>query len=142
MRGGTIRRYALVALAVLATASMFPSFDGSSGDRQPIVPTERARYSGTDCGTFSSASIYPTARVTALRGVTCARALAVAKAYDASGRQLGKWRCALSHGGGNDLFSCGKGGRRGNLRKWPHALVAKGEGPPSASALLSGGESG
>jgi hypothetical protein len=68
--------------------------------------------------------------VIALRGVGCARATQVSKAYDSAGRQLGSWRCALSHGGGPDLFSCGKGGRRGNLRKWPHALLVKGEGTP------------
>ena len=134
MQGAKIRTYALVALATLAAASMFPSFGGSSHHRSPAVPNERARYSATDCGTFPSTSIYPTARVTALRGVGCTRALEVAKAYDSRGKQLGRWRCALAHGAGTVLFSCGKGGRRGNLRKWPHALVAKGEGTQRVAA--------
>ena len=129
-----IRRYALVILAALAAASMFPSFGGGSGHGSGYLHTQRARYAATDCGTFPSTSIYPTARVTALRGVGCARALEVAKAYDSRGKQLGRWHCALSHGSGTDLFSCGKGGRRGNLRKWPHALVAKGEGTPRVDA--------
>jgi len=128
MQRAQIRHYALPVLAVLAAASMFPSFGGGSDKAPPTVRPERARYVATDCGTFASTSIYPTARVTALRGVACGRALEVAKAYDKSGKQLGTWRCALAHGGGTALFSCGKGGRRGNLRKWPHALVARGEG--------------
>jgi hypothetical protein len=127
MQRAKIRRYALLTVAVLAAASMFPSFGGGSEKVPPTARAEQARYTATDCGTFASTSIYPTARVTALRGVGCTRALDVAKAYDKSGKQLGKWRCALAHGGGTDLFSCGKGGHKGNLRKWPHALVAKGE---------------
>jgi hypothetical protein len=131
MPRATIRRYALLILAALASASMFPSLGGGSEKRSPTIRAERARYAAIDCGTFASTSSYPTARVRALRGVRCARALDVAKAFDKSGKQLGKWRCALAHGGGTDLFSCGKGGHRGNLRKWPHALVAKGEGAPT-----------
>jgi hypothetical protein len=130
MQRAKIRRYVLVILVLLAAASMFPSLGGGSDQRSPIIHPVRARYAATDCGTFPSTSIYATARVTALRAVTCARAIQVAKAYDSAGRQLGKWRCALSHSSGTDLFSCGKGGRRGNLRKWPHALLAKGEGTP------------
>jgi hypothetical protein len=131
MSWARIRGYALVVVVALAAASMFPSLGGGSGHRSGYVRTEPARYAPVDCGTFASSSIYPLARVTALRGVGCARALDVAKAYDKAGKQVGKWRCALAHGGGTDLFSCGKGGRRGNLRKWPHALVAKGEGTPT-----------
>jgi hypothetical protein len=131
MQPTNIRHWSLVAVAALAAASMFPSFGGGSGDPPSYVHPERARYAATDCGTFPSSSIYPTARVTALRGVGCGRALEVAKAYDKDGKQLGSWRCALAHGGGSDLFSCGKGGKRGNLRKWPHALIAKGEGSPT-----------
>jgi hypothetical protein len=131
MQWAKMRRYVLMLVVALATASMFPSFGGGSGRQPSIVHTERARYAATDCGTIASTSIYPMARVTALRGVGCGRALEVAKAYDKSGKQLGSWRCALAHGGGTDLFSCGKGGKRGNLRKWPHALVAKGEGSPT-----------
>ena len=40
-----------------------------------------------------------------------------------AGPLLGHWRCALAHGGGTGLFSCGKGGERGNLRRWPGALA-------------------
>jgi hypothetical protein len=127
------RRWLLVVLAALAAASMFPSFGGGSEKAPPAVRAERARYLTTDCGTFASTSIYPTARVTSLRGVGCARALEVAKAYDKHGKQLGAWRCALAHGSGTALFSCGKGGRRGNLRKWPHALLARGEGTPQTA---------
>ena len=131
MQPARIRDSFLIVIAGLAAVSMFPSLGGGSGSQPRYVQAERARYAETDCGTFASTSIYPTARVTELRGVGCRRAREVAKAYDKSGKQLGKWRCALAHGGGTDLFSCGKGGKRGNLRKWPHALVAKGEGTPT-----------
>jgi hypothetical protein len=131
MQWAKIRRYALVGLVALAAASMFPSFGGSSnGPRQ--VSAERTRYESTGCGTFASSSVYPTARVIALRGVGCGRALDVAKSYDHDGKLLGHWRCALSHGGRPDLFSCGKGGKRGDLRRWPHALLARGEGTPAS----------
>jgi hypothetical protein len=130
MQRAKIRPYALVGLAALAAASMFPSFGGGSGSPRP-VSTERARYESTDCGTYPSDSIYPTARVSAIRGVGCGRALDIAKAYDHDGKVLGGWSCALSHGGGPDLFSCGKGGKRGSLRKWPHALLAQGVGEPA-----------
>jgi hypothetical protein len=126
MQRAKIRRYALVGLVALAAASMFPSFGG--GPRSPReVSAERARYESTDCGTFASSSTYPTARVIALGGVGCGRALDVAKAYDHDRKVLGHWRCAPSHAGGPDLFSCGKGGKRGGLRRRPHALLAKGE---------------
>ena len=130
MQWATIRRYALVGLAAMAAASMFPSGGGGT-DPPREVGTKRARYESTDCGTLASTSVYPTARVTALRGVGCGRALDVAKSYDHDGKLLGHWRCALSHGGGPELFSCGKGGKQGNLRRWPHALLAKGEGTPA-----------
>jgi hypothetical protein len=125
MQQAKIRRYALIGLVALAAASMFPSFGGGSSAPRPVSP-ERTRYESTDCGTFASSSVYSTARVIALRGVGCGRALDVAKSYDHDGKLLGHWRCALSHGSGPDLFSCGKGGEAGNLRKWPHALLVKG----------------
>src|SRR4051794_29583354 len=130
MEGVKIRRYALLVVAALAVASMFPSFGGGA-HRQGYLHTERARYAPTDCGTYPSTSVYGLARVKALRGVRCGRAVEIARAYDKNGKQLGKWRCALAHGSGTALFSCGKGGRTGNLRKWPHALIARGEGAPT-----------
>jgi hypothetical protein len=131
MQRAKIRRYVLVGLEALSAVSMFPSLGGGSEKHSAVVRTERARYTATDCGTFDSTSIYPMASVFALRRVSCSRAIEVAKAYDGKGKVPGHWRCALAHGGGTVLFSCGKGGHRGNLRKWPHALVAKGEGSPS-----------
>ena len=125
MQRAKIRRYALVGLVALAAASMFPSFGGGSNTPRQ-VSAERARYESTDCGTFASSSAYPTARAIALRGVGCGRALEVAKSYDHDGKLLGHSRCALANRGGPDLFSCGKGGERGDLRRWAHALLAKG----------------
>jgi hypothetical protein len=129
MESAKIRRYALLVVAALAVASMFPSFGGGA-HRPSYVHTQSARYAAIDCGTYPSTSTYPLGRVTALHGVGCARALEIAKAYDKSGKQLGKWRCALAHGAGTALFSCGKGGHSGDLRRWPHALLARGEATP------------
>ena len=83
---------------------MFPSFGGGSDKHSAVVRTERARYTATDCGTFDSTSIYPLARVFALRRVSCSRAIEVAKAYDGQGKVPGHWRCALAHGGGSVLL--------------------------------------
>jgi hypothetical protein len=138
MQRAEIRRYVLVGLVALAAASMFPSFGGGGSSAPRPVSAQRTGYESTDCGTFDSSSIYTTARVIALRGIGCTRALDVARAYDHNGKLLGHWRCALAHGGGTDLFSCGKGGRRGNLRRWPHALLAKGEGTPAGMPSRGG----
>ena len=82
------------------------------------------------CGKFDSASIYPKAKVIAIRGVGCGEAGRVAKKYDHKGVAKGKWECALGHGG-RRLFSCGHGGASGNLADFKHALVAKGVGSPN-----------
>ena len=83
-----------------------------------------------DCGKYSSASVYPKAKVIAIRGVDCGEALKVAKKYDHKGTAKGKWQCFLAHGGGRRLFSCGYGGSHGDVRDFPHALIAKGVGQP------------
>jgi hypothetical protein len=81
------------------------------------------------CGTYSSTSIYRKAKVIAIRGVSCRRALQVAKAYDAKQKQLGSWRCGLAHADLPRLFSCGAGRGSGDLRSRGHALEAVGTGP-------------
>jgi hypothetical protein len=78
------------------------------------------------CGTIQSTSVYPYARVIAIRGVTCRTARRVAKRYDSTGRAPRGWRCALAHNDRPRLFSCGSGGRRGDVRRWPRALEAIG----------------
>jgi hypothetical protein len=78
------------------------------------------------CGTIASTSVYPYARVIAIRGVTCRTARRVAKRYDSRGTAPRGWRCALAHNDRPRLFSCGSGGRRGDLRRWPRALEAIG----------------
>ena len=45
-----------------------------------------------DCGKYSSASIYPKAKVIAIRGVDCGEARKVAKKYDHKGAAKGKWQ--------------------------------------------------
>jgi hypothetical protein len=78
------------------------------------------------CGTIESTSVYPYARVIAIRGVSCRTARRVAKRYDSRGTAPRGWKCALAHNDRPRLFSCGSGGRRGDLRRWPRALEAIG----------------
>jgi len=91
------------------------------------------------CGLISSASIYKYARVIAIRGVSCKSARRVAKAYDDRGRTLGRWRCGLAHGDRPRLFSCGAGGSRGDLRKFPRALEAIGTNSRSSGSRFRTG---
>jgi hypothetical protein len=81
------------------------------------------------CGTYNSTSSYERARVVAIRGVKCKRAVRIARSYDRRFVTPGSWVCGLAHGGGRRLFSCGAGGKSGDLRDWPHALKALGVGP-------------
>jgi hypothetical protein len=82
-----------------------------------------------DCGGYPTLSIYPKAKVIAVRGVGCGEARKVARKYDHKGVAKDPWTCALGHGG-RRLFSCGYGGSGGNLADYPHALIAKGIGSP------------
>jgi hypothetical protein len=83
------------------------------------------------CGKISSTSTYEQAKVIAIRGVGCSKARRIARRYDHDGKQTGRWRCSLAHDDLPRLFSCGRGGESGDVRDWPHALVAKGVGEPS-----------
>ena len=68
-------------------------------------------------------------KVVVLRGVSCRTARRVARIYDRRGTPPRPWRCALAHApfdriaGRRVGFSCGRGGRRGDIRRWPHAFV-------------------
>ncbi|HLM49051.1 MAG TPA: hypothetical protein VK279_00775 [Solirubrobacteraceae bacterium] len=80
----------------------------------------------TDCGRYSSSSVFSRARVLA-DNIGCSRARSVAIAYDRRGRAPRGWRCALGHGrpGGGfprGLFTC----RRGSA-----VVKARGVGSPS-----------
>ena len=111
----------LIAAALAAVIALAPApAGGASGKRE-------------SCGKFTSDSIYPKAKVIAIRGVDCGKAFEVAKKYDHKGVAKGRWKCALGHGG-RRLFSCGYGGSGGNLADFPHALIAKGTGQPEAMA--------
>lgn len=96
------------------------------------LPTPAAADSGEasaaqrrSCGTISSTSIYPRARIVAIRHVGCRKARRIAKRYDARGRQSPNWSCGLARDRPR-LFSCGSGGRRGDLRRFPRALESIG----------------
>jgi hypothetical protein len=93
------------------------------------APAERAD-AAKRCGTYASTSSYDRARVVAIRGVKCKRAVRIARRYDRRFVTPGPWRCGLAHGGGRRLFSCGAGGTSGDLRDWPHALKSLGVGSP------------
>jgi hypothetical protein len=83
------------------------------------------------CGKISSTSVYDKAKVIAIRGVGCSKARKVARRYDQDSKQTGSWQCFLAHDDLPRLFSCGRGGESGDVRKWPHALVVKGIGQSS-----------
>jgi len=67
-------------------------------------------------------------KIVILRGVSCRTARRVTRAYN-RGRPPRPWVCLLAHApfdriNGRDVgFSCAHGGRRGNIRRWPHAFV-------------------
>jgi hypothetical protein len=123
MDWGKTRPYALLTLAVIAAVTMFPSIGGGGSGGSPPLTVDRAGYDVTDCGTFPSGSTGSPSRVLALRAVGCGRALAIARAYDHTGKRLGDWRCARD--AGERGFSCGSGRHRGDLRNAPHALLVK-----------------
>jgi hypothetical protein len=120
----TTARMAAVAAVMLTLALAALLVSGPSA-AAPVATKAK-----TDCGTYKSTSIYGKGRVFAIRGVKCRKARKVAKKYDRKARSPGPWKCALAHGGGRALFSCGYGESSGNIRDWPHALVAKGVGSP------------
>ena len=124
------RRAIGLAAAAPAAAIALIAVAASSFAKSSEPPASQADRLSTNCGTFPSKSIYPIARVYVLRGVGCLRARRIAQGYDHQGKEIGAWDCALSHVSGKDLFACGKGGAGGNIRKWPHALVTRGEGQP------------
>jgi hypothetical protein len=93
----------------------------------PAQADEASPSARRNCGTIASTSIYPYARVYVLRGtVTCRGARSLARRYDRYGTTPRHWRCALAHDDLPRLFSCGSGGRSGDLRRWPRALEAIG----------------
>lgn len=122
VRAGIGRRVASLGLAAIIAAGVW-LFTG-------LVPAPAVSHGQSDCGTYSSDSSYSTAKVIAIRGVSCREARKVAKKYDHKGRGRGPWECFLAHGDGRALFSCGYGDSQGDVRDFPHALVAKGVGSP------------
>jgi hypothetical protein len=119
MTRSTPRLAAIAAAAIaLAFAALLAGHSSAAGPA--------ASGAKTDCGTYDSTSTFDRGQVFAIRGVKCRKARKVAKKYDHKGTAPGPWKCALAHGGGKALFSCGYGESRGNIRDWPHALIAKG----------------
>jgi hypothetical protein len=92
-----------------------------------LAATAGAGPARTTCPGKVTFSRTPTV-VVVLRGVSCAQAKRVVRAYD-RGTPPRPWACALAHapfdriGGRIVGFSCARGGTRGDLRRWPHAFV-------------------
>ena len=121
-------------LAAIAAAAIALAFAALLAGRSTAT-APAASGAKTDCGTYDSASTFDRGQVFAIRGVNCRKARKVAKKYDHKGTAPRPWKCALAHGGGKALFSCGYGESSGDIRDWPHALIAKGvngssTGPP------------
>jgi hypothetical protein len=115
------------AIAAVAIALGFAALLAShSTATAPAVSSAKI-----DCGTYNSTSTFDRAKVFAIRGVECRKARKVAKKYDHRGTAPKPWECALAHGGGRALFSCGYGESSGDIRDWPHALISKGVTQPS-----------
>jgi hypothetical protein len=66
-------------------------------------------------------------RVYKIRGTTCPAALSVARYYASRANSPAPWKCLLGHGelyrGRRADFVCAYGGKRGNVRNWPHAII-------------------
>jgi len=107
-------------ISLLATTAVSGAFAA------PAAADPDAAAARRSCGTISSTSVYPYARVVAIRRVSCRTARRVAKRYDRSGAQSRGWRCSLAHGDRPRLFSCGSGAGRGDLRGFRRALEAIG----------------
>ena len=66
--------------------------------------------------------------IVTLRGVSCAEAKRVVRRFD-RGSPPRPWFCGLAKAPFDRIdgrvvgFSCGRGGTRGDLRRWPHAFV-------------------
>ena len=69
-------------------------------------------------------------RVYKIRGTTCAKALSAARFYGSKVNSPAPWMCLLGHGERyrNRVvdFVCAYGGKRGNVRNWPHAVIVTG----------------
>jgi hypothetical protein len=78
-----------------------------------------------NCGTLNGKVAGYKAKVIAIRGVKCKRAKQVARRYARKFRAPGQWECFVARAGTGRLFSCGYGGRSGDVRKWPHALEVR-----------------
>jgi hypothetical protein len=90
-----------------------------------VLPTPPADGATRKCSTFSGAG-GDVLRVYALRGVSCKKALAVAKAFS-TGDAPSPWHCLTGTGqkyqGKALAMACGYGSR-GPVRKRKHAFVA------------------
>ena len=66
-------------------------------------------------------------RVYKIRGATCAKAFSVARYYAKRANSPAPWTCLLGHGelyrGHRADFVCAYGGKSGNVRNWPHAVI-------------------
>jgi len=118
VRGMTTRTKLLLAAALAAVLAL--SVIGSAGAQPARVSSVRT------CGTLSAAG-GDVLRVYAVRGVTCRRALRVARVFATTPTPPSPWHCLTGTGqryrGKAVSFACGYGSR-GPVMKRAHAVVA------------------
>jgi len=79
----------------------------------------------TRCGTITFSGTKT--KIVVIRRTSCRTAIRIARRYDRL-QSTGSWRCALArqdsprYHGYRVGFSCGAGGKSGDLKKWPHAF--------------------
>lgn len=121
VRGMFTTRNILSAVTLVALAAALPlataAHAGALPERTPVVRT---------CATLS-ASGGDVLRVYALRGVTCSKALHVARVFSSTPTAPAPWHCLTGTGqryrGRAVSFACGYGSR-GPVMKRSHAFVA------------------
>lgn len=89
-----------------------------------LLPSEASAQSPhRSCGTIQD-KVMGEVRVV-VRGASCSEAIRVVRAFSERGVRLPPWFCGLAHGEAARTvpFSCGWGGRSGDLRNWPHSIV-------------------
>jgi hypothetical protein len=115
------------ALTVLALAgASIAAADAASRTAAADVPSPIATVTAKRCGAIRFSG--RRTRIVVIRRTSCTTARRIARRYSRFA-DLEGWGCALAredsprYRGYKVGFSCGKGGRVGDLRQWPHAFI-------------------
>jgi hypothetical protein len=114
-----MKRIAAAVITLAAVAAVAAPAAPASTDA-PVRAAKLKR-----CGTISFSGTKT--KIVVIRRASCRTAIRIARRY-AKFESTGSWRCALAHGdsryhGYKVGFSCGAGGKSGDLKKWPHAFI-------------------